>query len=35
MENLEITMIDLKKRIFITGATGFVGASLLHRLISN
>lgn len=33
MENLEIIMIDLKKRIFITGATGFVGASLLHRLI--
>lgn len=26
-------MIDKKKRIFITGATGFVGASLLHRLI--
>jgi nucleoside-diphosphate-sugar epimerase len=27
-------MIDIKKRIFITGVTGFVGASLLHRLIS-
>lgn len=27
-------MIDLKKRIFITGATGFVGANLLHRLVS-
>lgn len=34
MENLDIDMIDLTKRIFITGATGFVGASLLHRLIS-
>lgn len=33
LENLEIIMIDLKKRIFITGATGFIGASLLHRLI--
>lgn len=27
-------MIDLKKRIFITGVTGFVGANILHRLVS-
>lgn len=27
-------MIDIQKRIFITWGTGFVGASILHRLVS-
>lgn len=34
LENLVVLMIDLKKRIFITGVTGFVGANILHRLVS-
>ena len=34
LENLVVFMIDLKKRIFITGVTGFVGANIMHRLVS-